>query len=49
MKVTYAAYLELIMVDATYKLNELWMSLYLILIVDGNDQSEIVGLYLTLL
>ena len=35
------------MVDATYKLNELGMPLYLILIVDGNGQSEIVGLYLT--
>ena len=47
MKVTYAGCPELIMVDATYKLNELWMPLYLILIVDGNSQSEIVGLYLT--
>ena len=47
MKVTYAACPELIMVDATYKLNELRMPLYLILIVDGNGQSEIVGLYLT--
>ena len=44
MKVTYAACLELIMVDATYKLNELWIPLYLILIVDGNGKSEIVGL-----
>ena len=49
MKVTYAACPELIMVDATYKLNELWMPLYLILIVDGNGQSEMVGLYLTTL
>ena len=47
MKVTYAACLELIMVDATYKLNELWMPLYLILTVDGNCKSEIVGLYVT--
>ena len=47
MKVTYAAFPELIMVDATYNLNELWMPLYLILIVDGNGKSEIVGLYRT--
>ena len=47
MKVTYAACPELIMVDATYKLNKLRMPLYLILIVDGNGKSEIVGLYRT--
>ena len=47
MKVTYAPCTELIMVDGTYKLNELQMPLYLILIVDDNGKSEIVGLYLT--
>ena len=47
MKVTFAVYPDLIIVDATYKLNELPIPLYLILIVDGNGQSEIVGLYLT--
>ena len=47
MKIISAACPELIIVDATYKLNELRMPLYLILIVDGNGQSEIVGLYLT--
>ena len=47
MKVTSAGCPELIMVDATYKLNELPIPLYLILIVDGNGQSGIVGLYLT--
>ena len=47
MKVTYAACPELIIVDAIYKLNELRIPLYLILIVDGNGSSEIVGLYLT--
>ena len=35
------------MVDATYKLNELQIPHYLILIVDGNGKCEIVGLYLT--
>lgn len=47
MKTTFAAYPELLMVDATYKLNELRMPLYLMLIIDSNGQSEIVGLFLT--
>ena len=47
MKLTFAAYPELIMIDATYKLNEYRMPLYVILIVDGNGQSEIVAIYLT--
>ena len=37
------------MVDATYKLNELRMSLYLMIVIDGNGQSEIVAMFLTLL
>lgn len=37
------------MVDATYKLNELRMPLYLMLVVDSNGQSEIVAAYLTTL
>ena len=47
MKTTFAAFPELLMVDATYKLNELRMALYLMLIIDSNGQSEIVGLFLT--
>ena len=46
MKTAFSSYPELIMVDATYKLNEFSMPLYL-LIVDGNGQSEIIGMYLT--
>lgn len=42
-----SSYPELITVDATYKLNEFRMSLYLLLIVDGNEQSEIIRMYLT--
>ena len=49
MKVASGAYPELIIVDATYKLNKLLIPLYLILIMDGNGQSEMVGLYLTTL
>ena len=37
------------MIDATYKLNELGMPLYLMLIVDSNVQSEIVSMFLTVL
>ena len=43
----FSSYPELITVDATYKLNEFRMSLYLLLIVDGNEQSEIIRMYLT--
>ena len=45
MKTNFAAYPEVLMVDATYKLNELRMPLYLMLIVDSNGQSEIVGVF----
>ena len=47
MKTAFSSYPELIMVDATYKLNEFSMPLYLLVIVDGNGQSEIIGMYLT--
>lgn len=49
MKTTYAAYPEVLMVDATYKLIELRMPVYLMLVVDSNGQSEIVGVFLTAL
>ena len=35
------------MVDATYKLNELRMPLYLMIVLDSNGQSEIVAVFLT--
>ncbi len=47
MKTNFASFSELLMVDATYKLYELRMPLYLLLVVDGNGQSEIVGSFLT--
>lgn len=34
-------------VDATYKLNDVRMPVYLMMCVDGNGQSEIVFLFLT--
>ena len=49
MKTNFAAYPEVLMVDATYKLNELRMPLYLMLIIDSNGQSEIIGVFLTAL
>ena len=35
------------MIDATYKLNELRMPLYLMMAIDDNGQSEIVAIFLT--
>ena len=43
MKTMFLSYPELIVVDATYKLNEFHMPLYLFLIVDDNGQSEIIN------
>ena len=37
---------EIIMVDATYKLLDLRMPLYLLLAIDGDGISEIVGLFI---
>ena len=41
---TYAKYPELILIDATYKLNNLHMPLHIMLVVDGNGESEIIAL-----
>lgn len=43
----FDAYPELLLIDATYKLNDLQMPLYVLMIVDGNGESEIVALWLT--
>ena len=45
MKYSFNCYPEVILFDATYKLNELRMPLYLMLAIDGNGQSEIVSLF----
>ena len=47
MKFNFAAYPELLLVDATYKLSELRMLVCLILAIDGNGQSEIVSVFVT--
>ena len=47
MKLNFASYPEVLMIDATYKLNDLRMPLYLMMIVDANGQSEIIATFLT--
>ena len=37
---------ELLLIDATYKLNDLRMPLYIMMVVDGNGESEIVALWI---
>ena len=49
MKSTFSAFPEVLLVDATYKLTELWMPVYLMMVVDGNGQSEIVCSFVTVL
>ena len=44
---TFRAYPELLLIDATYKLNDLQMPLYVLMVVDGNGESEIICLWLT--
>lgn len=46
MKVTFRSYPELLFIDATYKLNDLRMPLYVLLAVDGNGESEVVCLWI---
>ena len=46
MKNTFRSYPELLFIDATYKLNDLRMPLYVILAVDGNGESEVVCLWI---
>ena len=44
-KQTYQQYPEIVFVDATYKLNNLRMPLYVMLVEDGNGESEIICLW----
>ena len=46
MRNMYRKFPEIIMVDATYKLLDLRMPLYLLLAIDGDGISEIVGLFI---
>ena len=46
MKQKFSSFPEMIMVDATYKLNDLRMPVFLQLVVDGNAESEIVSVFI---
>ena len=46
MKQIFSAYPELICIDTTYKLLELRFPVYIMLVKDGNGQSEIVAVFL---
>ena len=46
MKDVMGTFPELLLIDATYKLNDLrMMPLYVLLVVDGNDESEVAALF----
>ena len=47
MKSTFSRFPEVLLVDATHKVNNLNMPLYAMLAIDGNGESQIVGFYLT--
>ena len=46
MRNMFSVYPEVLLMDATYKLNDLRMPLYVLLTIDGNGESEIVGLWM---
>lgn len=46
MKRMYNYFPELLFVDATYKLNDLRMPLYVFLVEDGNGESEIIAVWM---
>ena len=47
MKSVFGGYPEVLLIDATYKLNKFRMPLYILLVIDGNGLSEIIGIFLT--
>ena len=44
---TFRAYTELLLINATYTLNDLQKPLYVPMVVDGNGESEIICFWLT--
>ena len=46
MKCMFDKFPELLFIDATYKLNNLRMPLYVYLVEDGNGESEIIALFM---
>lgn len=49
MKSVFSSYPEVLLIDATYKLTNLRMPVYLLMSIDGNGQGEIVMVFLTAL
>ena len=47
MKSVFGGFPEVLMIDDTYKLNKFHMPLYILLVIDGNGLSEIIGIFLT--
>ena len=47
MKSIFSSYPEVLLIDATYKLTDLRMPVYLMMCIDGNGQGEIVLVFLT--
>ena len=46
MKSLFRAFPEVLFVDATYRTNNRQMALYLLVVEDGNGESEVVGVWL---
>jgi len=46
MQNTFSEFPELLMIDATNRLNDLHMQLFLMMIVDGDGRTEVVGTFL---
>lgn len=46
MKKTFAAYPHVLLCDATYKLNNLRMPLYILLVTNGNNEGKIVATFI---
>ena len=46
MRQVFPEYPEFLCVDATYKVNDIRMPLYLLIVENGNGQSEILGVWI---
>ena len=47
MRQMYDSFPEVIMADATYKLTDLRMPLFLMIGIDGNGHSQVIAVYMT--
>lgn len=46
MKKYFQLYPEVVLMDATYKLNDRRMPLFLMMVIDGNGESQIVAMFI---